>query len=318
MKHLNGVDTMKTTDPIPAMKRKDGSKIPKKDVEKITSSVEQNTPNQVISNQGASNQVVTNQVVMNQVVTNQGAPNQVVPNQVVPNQGAPNQGATNQVAPNQVAPNQVIPNVQKSTEHLEQCASNVPKNTVQQSTLNVEQGTLNVEQSTMNKTVSTSHSSLMKIIVWLLSRICDLNRSRNDEPCIFSSSSMIGINLEEYMSVVCSKCMEPNHSNYDPHLVVSLMYIDRFVTYRPEVAITIRNVHRLWITAFMLAVKFLDDDHYVNQRFASVGRISLKEMNHFESTFLFCVGFDLHLRDYNEYIRRLETQAMSHVSFHLQ
>lgn len=53
------------------------------------------------------------------------------------------------------------------------------------------------------------------------------------------------------------------------------------------------NVHRVVITAVLLAAKFFDDAYYNNAYYAKVGGVLVEEMNNLETQFLFKIDFSL-------------------------
>jgi hypothetical protein len=63
----------------------------------------------------------------------------------------------------------------------------------------------------------------------------------------------------------------------------------------PSLRITALSVHRLLITAVLVAAKFLDDSYFNNAYYAKVGGISLEEMNALELDFLLRCDFRLHV-----------------------
>ncbi|KAK9144383.1 hypothetical protein Sjap_004286 [Stephania japonica] len=80
-----------------------------------------------------------------------------------------------------------------------------------------------------------------------------------------------------------------------PIYVVAYVYIDRLCEILPGFRITRWNVHRLLITAVMVASKFVEDTNYKNSYFAKVGGLSTREMNDSEFEFLFLMGFRFHV-----------------------
>ena len=78
--------------------------------------------------------------------------------------------------------------------------------------------------------------------------------------------------------------------------IVALIYIDRVLSFNPEVRLTIYNAHRLFITAVLIASKYLDDLFYTNVFFSKVGGISPHEMNRLEIEFLAAVRFSLYVK----------------------
>ncbi|KAG0225998.1 hypothetical protein BGW42_003953 [Actinomortierella wolfii] len=56
------------------------------------------------------------------------------------------------------------------------------------------------------------------------------------------------------------------------------------------------NIHRLLITALMIAAKFTSDLYYSNARYAKYGGLRLEELNQLELEFLFSIKFDLNVK----------------------
>ena len=75
--------------------------------------------------------------------------------------------------------------------------------------------------------------------------------------------------------------------------VLALIYIDRLIS-KNNFLLTDLNVHRVLITAVMLAAKFFDDAYYNNAYYAKVGGIAVSELNVLEVEFLFRIHFELH------------------------
>jgi hypothetical protein len=75
--------------------------------------------------------------------------------------------------------------------------------------------------------------------------------------------------------------------------VLALVYIDRILQRHPEFQVTPLNVHRLFITAIVVATKFQDDKYFSNAYYSRVGGVHVKELNMLEVRFLKLVGFNL-------------------------
>ena len=75
--------------------------------------------------------------------------------------------------------------------------------------------------------------------------------------------------------------------------MLALVYIDRLIQ-RNSLLLTSLNVHRIIITAVMLAAKFFDDQYFNNAYYAKVGGVPLGEVNALELDFLFSINFSLH------------------------
>ena len=75
---------------------------------------------------------------------------------------------------------------------------------------------------------------------------------------------------------------------------MALVYIDRLIA-KGGLELTSMNVHRVLITAVLLAAKFFDDQYYNNAYFAKVGGVPCNEINTLELEMLFYIGFSLHV-----------------------
>lgn len=72
------------------------------------------------------------------------------------------------------------------------------------------------------------------------------------------------------------------------------------------------NVHRVVITAVLLAAKFFDDAYYNNAYYAKVGGVLVSEMNSLEVEFLFRINFSL--RVVPEVFQKYHAELVSHAS----
>eukprot|EP01056_Protomagalhaensia_sp_Gyna25_P002587 Protomagalhaensia_sp_Gyna_25__2586@NODE_246_length_4207_cov_20_933781_g189_i0_p1_GENE_NODE_246_length_4207_cov_20_933781_g189_i0NODE_246_length_4207_cov_20_933781_g189_i0_p1_ORF_typecomplete_len390_score7_10Cyclin/PF08613_11/5_9e35Cyclin_N/PF00134_23/7_8e08_NODE_246_length_4207_cov_20_933781_g189_i028314000 len=90
--------------------------------------------------------------------------------------------------------------------------------------------------------------------------------------------------------------------------VLAMIYIDRLVRlYDGKVVLSSLNIHRILVTAVMIAAKFFDDVYYSNSFYAKIGGLSLEEMNVLESHFLHLIKYDLYVspREYERYRRNV-------------
>ena len=67
--------------------------------------------------------------------------------------------------------------------------------------------------------------------------------------------------------------------------VLMLIYIDRLIA-ATNLRLSELNIHRVMITALLLAAKFFDDEYFHNSFYAKLGGISLAELNALELEFL--------------------------------
>ncbi len=84
--------------------------------------------------------------------------------------------------------------------------------------------------------------------------------------------------------------------------VLMIIYIDRLVT-KKGIPLDALNVHRLIITAILLAAKFFDDHYLDNAHYSAVGGLPHQELNELELEMLFLLGFNLFVstESYNTY-----------------
>ncbi|OII72646.1 N-terminal domain-containing protein [Cryptosporidium andersoni] len=75
--------------------------------------------------------------------------------------------------------------------------------------------------------------------------------------------------------------------------VLALIYIGRIIKVNRNFTLSLLNVHRVIVTALMLATKFFDDVYYSNAFYARVSGVGTKELNSLEIHFLRLVRFQL-------------------------
>jgi hypothetical protein len=93
--------------------------------------------------------------------------------------------------------------------------------------------------------------------------------------------------------------------------VLALIYIDRLIQ-QSNFLLTELNVHRVVITAVLLAAKFFDDAYYNNAYYAKVGGVLVSEMNGLEVDFLFRINFSLHVA--SDVFGKYRSELMVHSS----
>ncbi|KAL7066799.1 cyclin, N-terminal domain-containing protein [Cryptosporidium serpentis] len=75
--------------------------------------------------------------------------------------------------------------------------------------------------------------------------------------------------------------------------VLALIYIGRIIKVNRNFTLSLLNVHRVIVTALMLATKFFDDVYYSNAFYARVSGVGTRELNSLEIHFLRLVRFQL-------------------------
>lgn len=113
---------------------------------------------------------------------------------------------------------------------------------------------------------------------------------------IFTSAEVPPIPLEDYLIRLqdLTECS-------DACFLLALVYLDRMskITDRLTINPTSLNVHRLMLTAVLLAAKYADDvlPKSANKAFSLAGGIDLSELNELEAEFLFIICFNLHVTE---------------------
>ncbi|KAJ2760793.1 cyclin-like protein interacting with PHO85, partial [Coemansia nantahalensis] len=113
----------------------------------------------------------------------------------------------------------------------------------------------------------------------------------SDDITPFHSRAVPAISVRDYLERVAKfVCLE------NDTLLAVLIYLDRVARaqrHRPALLLSPFNIHRLVITAIVIAHKFSSDVFFNNARYAKVGGIPLAEMNQLELEMLFLMKFDL-------------------------
>ncbi|XP_020574081.1 cyclin-P4-1-like isoform X2 [Phalaenopsis equestris] len=131
----------------------------------------------------------------------------------------------------------------------------------------------------------------MPLVINILSALFERTAKRNDELAIsqeqnrqppraaetFSSPIIPAFSIQRYLEYIfywtdCSL------SCY----IIAYIYVDRFLYLNPSVILDSSNVHRFLITSILTSVKFMDGSNHDNVHFATVGGISVCEMNELE------------------------------------
>lgn len=105
---------------------------------------------------------------------------------------------------------------------------------------------------------------------------------------LFDSASIPGIGIGRYLQRLDKyfDCSEACH-------VLALIYLQHFSDLSDDFALTLRNVHRLYLISLVSAAKFWDDVFFDNTYYARCGGIRLPELNRLELTFLGVLNFKL-------------------------
>jgi len=116
----------------------------------------------------------------------------------------------------------------------------------------------------------------------------------------FDSSKFPQISIHDYLERL------RKFARFDTSLVIGLIYVDRLLAADSNFAVTQRNVHRLLLTVATVAEKYNNDIFYCNTYYASVGGISLDEMNRLELTLLHALMWRLSVSEEEYYSKERE------------
>mmetsp|Transcript_67718 Transcript_67718/g.177596 ORF Transcript_67718/g.177596 Transcript_67718/m.177596 type:complete len:431 (+) Transcript_67718:259-1551(+) len=119
-------------------------------------------------------------------------------------------------------------------------------------------------------------------------------RRRGAEECkeaatVFDSSVIPPIGISAYLLRLSAtfRCS-------DATFIAALIVVDRVLGYDGgRLPLTMRNVHRLFLGALVVAVKYHEDLVYANSHYAKSGGVRLREVNRLERTLLVSLDFDL-------------------------
>ncbi|XP_022589835.2 cyclin-P2-1 [Cyclospora cayetanensis] len=148
--------------------------------------------------------------------------------------------------------------------------------------------------------VSAADASLVSSVAALLQHLAMQRSSEGcGAPCFLSATEPV-ISVPDYLERL-ARFFQCSRECF----VLALVYIDRLLQMNAHVWLCPLNLHRLAVTALMVAVKFSDDTFYSNAYYAKVGGLPLKEMNHLEATLLRMLQFRLHVLpwEFHKYLR---------------
>ncbi|GAA5805086.1 cyclin-domain-containing protein [Helicostylum pulchrum] len=140
----------------------------------------------------------------------------------------------------------------------------------------------------------------IKMLTCLLEKIIKANDSivkQQPEYTCFQSRSKPSIDIQAYLTRILKYCPCANEC-----FLSLLVYFDRMsLTCIKQLRIDSFNIHRLIISAIMVASKFFSDVFFTNARYAKVGGLPVKELNLLEVEFLA-------MNNYNIYVSLEELQ----------
>lgn len=78
--------------------------------------------------------------------------------------------------------------------------------------------------------------------------------------------------------------------------IIAMIYLDRVLAFNSDICFTLFNAHRLFVSAVLIASKFLDDLFYTNVFVSKVAGVSPEELNRLEIEFLAAIRFNLYVK----------------------
>ena len=104
---------------------------------------------------------------------------------------------------------------------------------------------------------------------------------------IFYISRLPPISLEDYINRIF-KNIKMNISS----LIISIIYIDRFCELNGYI-LSLKNIHRIFLTASLLSIKFNEDVNLNTKYYANVAGITVQDLNNLEFFLIVNLEFSL-------------------------
>ncbi|CAD8072609.1 unnamed protein product [Paramecium primaurelia] len=144
-------------------------------------------------------------------------------------------------------------------------------------------------------------NNLLKGISYILEEFIDEPKVLKFQNPLFDSECIPSVTLENYLIRIkrCAKCSEEC-------FIIAIIYLERIQELNQELQFNRQNIHRFFIIAIVLAIKFHDDDIFMNEYYARVGGISLQDLNGMEKCFLNLLNFQFYVYEetYYQYLNR--------------
>jgi len=140
--------------------------------------------------------------------------------------------------------------------------------------------------------------SFVLAVAAVLRHLGGLGTNASEVSTGFEGTKMPEISIEEYVSRV------HEFMGCSPEVYVhAVIYIDRVIKRNPEFCVTTLNIHRLFITAVVIAIKYFDDTYYAQEYYGSVAGVNPKELGKLEVRMLKLLNWTIFVspQAYTEY-----------------
>ena len=144
--------------------------------------------------------------------------------------------------------------------------------------------------------ISEEKDELMKIstielIADLFVNICEENKTKKSNRNFllksFTNKNIPSISIKDYL-LRLSKHSRVNEST----IILILIYIDRLCNMN-HFFLSYYNIHKMILAAFILAIKYNEENYYLMTYYSKLGGVSLSELNNLESEYLLLIGYKL-------------------------
>jgi hypothetical protein len=141
---------------------------------------------------------------------------------------------------------------------------------------------------------------LIGIVLEPIIKNMEITHHTNNLPNYFNSVCVPAISIRSYLYRIK---LYANSS--DSCYILAFIYLDRLLQNDPGFILNNQNIHRLILSAVVLAIKYLDDYYPLS--------VSLEELNKLETVMLKLLHYNLHIDNklYFQYNNELEVQRLN-------
>jgi hypothetical protein len=177
------------------------------------------------------------------------------------------------------------------------------------------------ENSKIDKPKDNNESNnfgLVKIISELLVDICEEGKSNIDSKSAliksFISKKIPAISIKDYIERILKYSKA-----FKEIVIIILIYLDTICA-KNKIYLNYNNIHKFIFAAFIVAIKFYEDDNYSISYYAKLGGISKKEAINLEYEFMCLIDFKLFVNQklyekYYNYLMSLQEDDIEDVDF---